>query len=377
MPLSRHKETDKILSACKFRMYPNKVQSNKFDCTFGCCRKYSNLALDDERKEYENSGKFVINTPAYYKKDYPFLKDVDSLALANEQLRLNGAFKAFFNKRSGYPKYKSKHDKQSYTTNVVNNNIRLIEKDGADYIKLPKIGLVKIKKHRNIEGLIKQVTITKTKSNEYYISIIVETDKIYESNKVKSINALDYKSDGLYIDRNGACNMPHFYKESQTKLAKYQKQLSRKKKGSKNYNKQKIRLAKFSEHISNQRLDFLHKESAKITNLYDAVVVEDIDLKQISSSKSKYHLGKATNDNGYGMFVSMLEYKLKRKGGILIKADRFYASSQICSCCGYINKEVKDLSVRSWICPCCGTNHDRDENAVKNLLNYGIKYLDI
>jgi len=236
--------------------------------------------------------------------------------------------------------------------------------------------LVRIKKHRKVEGLIKQATITKTKSGEYYVSIMVETDKVYESKEIKSINALDYKSDGLYVDRNGVCNMPHFYKESQEKLAKLQRQLSKKKKGSNNYNKQKKKLAKFSEHVSNQILDFLHKESTKITNLYDAVIVEDIDLKEISSSKSKYHLGKATTDNGYGMFVSMLDYKLKRKGGILIKADKYFASSQICSCCGYQNKDVKDLSVRNWICPKCKTNHDRDKNAVKNLLNYGIKYLE-
>jgi len=377
MPLSKHKQTDKILKAYKFEMYPNKVQINKLICTFGCCRKYYNLALNDEQTEYENSGKHIIKTPAFYKKDYPLLKEIDSLALANEQLRLDEAFKSFFDKKSGHPKYKSKNDKQSYTTNVVNNNICLVKKDNINYIKLPKVGLVKIKLHRKVEGNIKSVTVTKTKSGKYYISILTESCYKYPGTKeIKSINALDYKSDGLYVDKNGACNMPHFYKESQKDLAKLQRQLSKKKKGSNNYKKQKLKLAKLSEHISNQRLDFLHKESAKITNLYDAIIVEDIDLKKISSSKSKYHLGNATNDNGYGMFVSMLEYKLKRNGGILIKADKFYPSSQICSCCGYQNKDVKDISIRTWTCPSCGANHDRDENAVKNLINYGIKYLE-
>ena len=170
--------------------------------------------------------------------------------------------------------------------------------------------------------------------------------------------------------------MPKFYKSSQARLKTYQKDLSRKNKSSNNYKKQKIKLAKFNEHIKNQRLDFLHKQSNMITKYYDVVVVENLDLKKISSSKSKYHLGKATNDNEYNMFINMLDYKLKNKGGILIKADKFYASSQICSCCGYQNKDVKDLSIRTWTCPSCDITHDRDENAVKNLLNYGIKYLD-
>ena len=376
MPLSKTNKNNKIKQAYKFRMYPNNVQCILFAKTFGCCRKYYNLALNDEKEYYNKTGEFKINTPASYKKDYTYLKDIDSLALANEQLRLNQTFKSFFDKKSGYPKYKSKNDKQSYTTNVVNNNICLINKDNIDYIKLPKIGLVKIKLHRKTKGLLKSVTITKEKSGRYFVSLLFEQEEIRSCYDKTKIDALDYKSDGLYVDLNGNCDMPKFYKASQARLKIYQKDLSKKRKDSNNYKKQKIKLAKFSEHIKNQRLDFLHKQSNMITKYYDVVVVENLDLKKISSSKSKYHLGKATNDNGYGIFVSMLEYKLKRKGGILIKADKFYPSSQICSECGYINKEVKDLSVRSWICPCCGTVHDRDENAVKNLLNYGIKYLE-
>ena len=376
MPLSKTNKNNKIKQAYKFRMYPNNVQCILFAKTFGCCRKYYNLALNDEKEYYNKTGEFKINTPASYKQDYSYLKEVDSLALSNEQLRLNQVFKSFFDKRSGYPKYKSKNDKQSFTTNVVNDNIKLVKKDGIDYIKLPKIGLVKIKLHRKTKGILKSVTVTKEKSGRYFVSLLFEQEEIKTYFDKTKIDALDYKSDGLYADLNGNCEMPKFYKSSQARLKTYQKDLSRKNKSSNNYKKQKIKLAKFSEHIKNQRLDFLHKQSNMITKYYDVVVVENLDLKKISSSKSKYHLGKATNDNGYGIFVSMLEYKLKRKGGILIKADKFYPSSQICSECGYINKEVKDLSVRSWICPCCGTVHDRDENAVKNLLNYGIKYLE-
>ena len=169
--------------------------------------------------------------------------------------------------------------------------------------------------------------------------------------------------------------MPKYYKDAQKKLKRQQRCLSKKQKGSNNYNKQKKKLSKCHKHIANQRLDFLHKDSTKITNLYDIVIVEDINLKTISSSKSKYKLGKATCDNGYGIYLSMLNYKLERKGGLLIKADKYFASSQICSNCGYKNTEVKDLSIREWTCPECGTVHNRDENAVNNLYNYGIDYI--
>ena len=161
MPLSKTNKNNKIKQAYKFRMYPNNTQCVLFAKTFGCCRKYYNLALNDEKEYYNKTSGFKINTPAYYKKDFSYLKEVDSLALSNEQLRLSQAFKSFFDKRNGYPKYKSKNDKQSFTTNVVNGNIKLVKKDGIDYIKLPKIGLVKIKLHRKTKGALKSVTITK------------------------------------------------------------------------------------------------------------------------------------------------------------------------------------------------------------------------
>ena len=384
MPLRRTKKNDKIKQGYKFLALPNKDQEVKFSKTFGCVRKYWNIAKSDSIENYKNNKTFVINSPHFYKEkeEYSYLKEVDSLALCNAQTNLNTAYTNFFQKKGGYPSFKSKSDKQSYTTNnqISKNGIHsiyLIRENGKDYIKLPKIGLVEIKRHRKVTGLIKNVTITKAKSGKYYVSIMCEQEVKLPDIKIdaSSIDALDYKSDGLYTDINGCCDMPHFYKVSQKDLVKYQKQLSKKVKGSNNYKKQKSRLAKFSEYVSNQRKDFLHKQSTKITNLYDIVVVEDINLKEIASSKSKYHLGKATNDNGYGMFISMLEYKLQRKGGILIKADKFYPSSQLCSSCNFQNKDIKNLSIRKWTCPCCGTQHDRDENAVKNLINYGHNYI--
>jgi len=328
MPLSKTKKNNKIKRAYKYVILPNKEQIILFAKTFGCCRKYWNIALDGENAYYKETGEFKINTPASYKKECPYLKEIDSLALANEQLRLNQAFKSFFKKESGYPKYKSKNDKQSYTTNVVNNNICLLKMNKKDYIKLPKIGLVRIKLHRKLKGKIKSVTITKEKSGKYYISILCEQRNIKtKCDKIK-IDALDYKSDGLYQDINGSCNMPKYYSDSQKRRRKLQKDLSRKVKGSNNYNKQKVKLAKFSEHVANQRSDFLHKQSSMITKCFDVVVVEDLNLKQISSSKSKYHLGGATLDNGYGMFIKMLDYKLQNKGGMLIKINNSSACAQ-------------------------------------------------
>ena len=376
------KKNSNIKTAYKFLAYPNSKQKEIFAKTFGCCRKLWNVMLDDHNFYYKQMGEYLYVTPADYKEldEYSYLNEVDSLALANVQMNLDLAFTNFFNKKSKYPKFKSKNKRQSYTTNYVNNNIRLEEVNNKTYIKLPKAGLVEINKHRNIKpGKIKNVTVSMETNGNYYISIMVETnisipDKINVIQKDK-INALDYKSDGLYQDKAGVCNMPKYYKDAQKKLKRQQRCLSKKQKGSNNYNKQKKKLSKCHKHIANQRLDFLHKDSTKITNLYDIVIVEDINLKTISSSKSKYKLGKATCDNGYGIYLSMLNYKLERKGGLLIKADKYFASSQTCSNCGYKNTEVKDLSIREWTCSECGTVHNRDENAVNNLYNYGIDYI--
>ena len=366
--------------AYKFVIYPDSCQKEMFAKTFGCCRKLWNVMLSDHNFFYSQMGEYLHVTPADYKDldEYKYLNEVDSLALCNVQMNLDLAFSKFFNKETGYPKFKSKNKKQSYTTNCVSNNIRLEEKDGTNYIKLPKIGLVKINLHRTMKkGKIKNVTVS-YKNNKYYASIMVELDKIPDTiSKIDTtrINALDYKSNGLYQDKNGICNMPNWYKKSEKKLARAQRRLSKRTKGSSNYNKQKQRLSKIHAKISNQRIDFLQKDSTKITNLYDVIVVESINLKAISSKKSKYHLGKATANNAYAMYIRMIEYKLIRKGGLLIKADRFFASTQLCSVCGFKNPATKDLSVREWTCPNCGHVHDRDANAVSNLYKYGIEYL--
>lgn len=380
--MRKTKKNSKQKMAYKFLAKPNSEQIIMFSKTFGCCRKLWNLMLDDHNFFYAQLGKYLYVTPADYKEldEYAYLREVDSLALANVQMNLESAFSAFFAKKAKYPRFKSKKSRQSYTTNNVNNAIRLENINNKDYIKLPKVGLVEINKHRTVQGKIKNVTVSKDTDDRYYVSIITELEVEYPelilSVRKEQINAMDYKSDGLYQDANGVCNMPKYYKNSQNKLSKLQRSLSKKQKDSNNYKKQVKKIGKLSKHISNQRLDYLHKDSTAIAKQYQFVIVEDLDLKQISSKKTKYHLGKATNDNGFGIYRTLLDYKLKRNGGLLIKTNKYFASTQICSCCGYKNSELKDLSIRKWTCPQCGQVHDRDQNSVSNLLSEGIRILE-
>ena len=361
--------------AYKYRLLPTKEQEVFFQKSFGCCRKIWNLMLSDKIECYEKKNKYLKVTPAKYKSEYSYLKEVDSLALSNVQLDLENAYKSFFKNKSGFPKFKSKHkDKNSYTTNNQNGTIEIFEK----HIKLPKVGKVKIKKHRNIpdDAKLKSATISQEKDGTYYVSCLVkievEDKKSTIIDKTKVL-ALDYKSDGLYMDSNNHyCDMPHFYRESEDKLRKEQRKLSKKKKHSNNFIKQKKKVAKLQRHIANQRKDFLQKESTKIANLYDLVAVETLNMNAIGNKKG--YLGKATHDNGYGMFINMLDYKLSDRNKKLIKVDQYYPSSQICSKCGH--KHKLKLHERTYKCQNCGTVIDRDYNAALNIKEEGIRIYD-
>ena len=360
--------------AYKFLLSPSDEQIVRFSKTFGCCRKVYNLMLEEKRANLLSGGKCGKVTPARYKKRFPYLKEVDSLALANEQINLEQAFSNYFkNKKFGFPKFKSKNkDRCSYTTNLVNGNIRLEN----DMIRLPKIGYVNVFMHREIpnDHVLKSVTVSMDKDGKYYASLLYEyeMDEIERIDEVSHIG-LDYKSDGLYMDSLGQCaNMPHYYRKAEKKLRKMHRQLSRKKKGSKNREKAKIILSKQSRHVANQRKDFHHKLSNEITNRYELISVEKIDLKKMSK-KEKMKLGKSTHDNGYGQFLRMIEYKQERKGHFFIKVDEKYPSSQLCSCCGYKNKVTKDLSIREITCPKCGSTYDRDINAAINIEREGYR----
>ena len=330
--------------AIKYRIYPNSDQKILLEKTFGCCRFIWNQMLSDKQEYYKKHRKSKIFTPAMYKDANPWLKEVDSLALANVQMHLETAYKSYFKKKSKYPKFKSKHrSKKSYTTNYVNNNIKIID----NKIKLPKLGYVKINIHKEIptDWILKSVTVSEDGVGKYFVSMLFEFDsKIELVDKTKpdfNILGLDYKSDRLYCDSEGnVANMPKFYQRSQEKLSNAQRKLSKKKsskyKKSNNYLKQLNKVNKIHKKITNQRLDYLHKLSTQIANEYDMVAVEDIDMKNISNSK--FHNGKATMNNGYGMFRTMLKYKLEDRGKYYIEVDRFYPSSQLCSRCSSKHK---------------------------------------
>ena len=360
--------------AYKFRIYPDSLQQEMFSKTFGAARFVYNKMLEDKIAYYEETGKMLKNTPAQYKKECEFLKEVDSLALANAQLQLETAYRNFFrDKNTGFPKFKSKkHPKHSYTTNLVNGNIRISGKR----IRLPKVGEVRIKLHRQIPNghLIKSVTVSREPSGKYFVSILTEyeaPETIVSLDKENSIG-LDYSSPSFYVDSNGyIASMPHFFREAEKKLAKEQRRLSHMVKGSRNYNKQRRKVALAHEKVRNQRNDWQHKESRRLASLYDFVFVEGINYKDMARG---LHLAKATNDNAFGSFRTYLAYKLKERGGKLIAIDKWYPSSKTCRHCGYIKSDLK-LSDRVWVCPACGCIIDRDVNAAINIKNEGLRMI--
>lgn len=364
--------------AFKFRLYPTTEQEVMFAKTFGCCRKVYNLMLSDKIDSYKETKSFGKQTPAMYKQDYPYLKEVDSLALANVQLNLQTAFKNCFDKKrkkcNGFPKFKTaKRSRKSYTTNNQNGTIAVF----VNEIKLPKIGRVQAKIHRvpDSNWKLKSATVSQDSDGKYYASVLFEYDKIIQpvlATETSTVG-LDYKSDGLYVDSNGKnCDMPHYYRKSQNDLAKAQRKLKHKVIGSNNYYKQQKRVVKIHKRIANQRKDFLQKKSTEIANQVDAVCVESLDMKAMSNKG--FGNGKATLDNGYGMFLAMLEYKLIERGKSFIKIDKWFPSSQICSCCGTRHTDMKDLSIRIMKCE-CGFTLDRDHNAAINIKKEGLRLL--
>ena len=373
-------------SAIKYRLYPTSEQKIMFAKTFGCCRKVYNLMLSEKIESYKTTGKFVAVTPAKYKKDFPYLKEVDSLALANVQLNLQSAFRNHFDrnrrKKTGFPKFKSaKHSRKSYTTNNQNGTVAIID---SRYIRLPKIGKVKAVIHRvpGTDWKLRSATVSCSSDDRYYVSVLFEYENSVSAYVADENNAIgmDYASDGLYVDDKGNIGTNHkFYRESHKKLAKEQRILSRKKgsrKGedkSHNYLKQQRKVNRIHTHIANQRKDNLHKISAEIANQYDIVCVENLNMRNMSNRG--FGNGKATLDNGYGMFLDMLEYKLANRGKYLVKVDKWYPSSQICHCCGKRHPEMKDLRIRTMRCE-CGYVMDRDRNAAMNIKKEGLRIMN-
>ena len=329
--------------ALVYTIYPNEKQNIQCQKTFGCCRFVYNQMLDVQKERHENGEKHLSKTKAntycnqHLKKKYPFLKEMDKFALTNAIYHLEDGYDRFFKHLSRFPKYKCKHKaKRSYTTNITNGNIEISDNS----IKLPKLGWVKAKIHHRPkeDWKLKSATVTQNRDDSYQVSILFAYEESISPAVVtkETTIGLDYKSDGLYVSSEGdTCGMPHYFRQSADKLAKAQRKLRHKTIGSKNYNKQQKRTAKIHRHIANQRKDFLQKKSTEISN-----------------------------------------YKLRDRGGQLIKVGRFFPSSQLCSHCGFKNPLVKNLSIRHWDCPNCGTTGiDRDVNAAKNIKKEGIRLL--
>ena len=355
--------------AYKYRIYPNSEQKVFFAKCFGCVRFFYNKSLSDMNEIYKSTGKFKNITPASYKEDYSFLKEVDSLALSNAQLNRNTAFKAFFSHRSGFPKFKSKRNNQSYTTNN-QGSVKLSNNDR--YISIPKCSRIRIKKHRDFIGTIKSITVSMTTDNKYYISLLVETNVEPLKESINTIG-LDLGIKDLIVDSNGKKYKNHKYlTKSQNKLAKEQRKLSHMEKGSSNRNKQRIKVARLHKHIQNQRNDYLHKLSKKIIDENQIICIEDLKVKNMEQN---HKLARSIIDASWSRLVSMLFYKASWYGNTIIKVPTNYASSQLCSKCSYKNSITKDLAIRKWTCPKCGSIHDRDINAAKNILSKGIEIL--
>lgn len=367
----------KLNKAFKFRLYPNKSQATLINKTFGCCRFIYNKMLGDKIDYYNEHKENLNNTPAQYKGEFEWLKEVDSYALCNEQMNLKSAYSNFFrDPKIGFPKFKSKkRDKKTYATSNVNNVIRI---DDKHQIHLSKLGWVKFAEHRKIpkDYKIKSATISLTPSGKYYISVLTEYEYDIPSKQLDGSKSLglDYSSHDFYVDSQNRSpeRLHHYYRELQDKLAFHQRKLSHMTKGSNNYQKQKIVIARIHEKISNQRKDFIEKESTKLANLYDVICLEDINMQNMSRSLK---LGKSTLDNAFGMFRARLEQKMFLQGKQVVKIDKWFPSSKMCRFCGSVKSGLK-LSDRVWTCE-CGQTLNRDENAAINILNEGLRILTV
>ena len=366
-----------ILKAHKVRLYPTIDQQVFFAKSFGCVRFIWNKMLSDKIEHYKETKTTLKNYPAQYKKEFEWLQEVDSLALSKVERHLQKAYQSFFKNGTGFPKFKKKGQRDSYITNNQKGTVAITN----NTVKLPKIGHISAKFPNKINGLIKSATISRTPSGKYYVSLLVKTIATplpkTHSNIGIDLGLIDFivLSDGTKVAN------PKFLSKLQDKLARAQKILAkrraiakvanRKLSDSRNYQKQKFKVAKVYEKITNSRTDFLHKLSFNLIKNHDVIAIEDLNVKGMVKN---HKLAKAILDSSWSTFTTMLAYKAEWYGKTLVKIDRWYPSSKTCSGCNHLlTKAELPLSLRSWDCPSCLQTNDRDINASINILNEGLK----
>jgi putative transposase len=373
--------------AIKIRIYPNQNQKEILDKTFGCCRFIYNKMLEERIQTYkefkddkDSLYNFTYKTEKEYKQEYSFLKEVDSKALQSEWRHLKSAYDNFFRTlkkgiKKGFPRYKSKKSKQSYSTFNINNNCKINFKKKK--LKLPKINTwISYRDKRAFNEKIKQTTISKTKSGKYFASILIELEdnvtplKILQEDK---IIGFDMSASKFLITKDLELTNPRFYRKEEYKLRKAHRELSRKKKGSNNQTKSKLKLATLYEKIHNQKKDWIHKITHLLSEHFDCVILEDLNIRGMQRFNSG--ISKSVSlDFSWNQFISLLKYKLEQKGKRLVLIDRYFPSSKLCSHCGFKNDDLR-LSDREWTCPECTAHHDRDVNASLNIKKEGVKIL--